>query len=92
MYSFDRDGGLFARVKIERANNTLRQAESIIRFAAERKIVKHSSLHGSRGSHARVYICRSTRIYDREFSFVADPEDYSYYYSSRFISPFFLSI
>lgn len=40
---FDRDGGLFARVKIERANNTLRQAEFIIRFAAERKIVKYSS-------------------------------------------------
>lgn len=38
-----RDGGLFARVKIERANNTLRQAEFIIRFAAERKIVKYSS-------------------------------------------------
>ncbi|TGZ54587.1 hypothetical protein DBV15_05599 [Temnothorax longispinosus] len=47
---FDRDGGLFARVKIERTNNTLRQAESIIRFAAERKIVKYGSLHGSRGS------------------------------------------
>lgn len=30
-------------MKIERANNTLRQAEFIIRFAAERKIVKYGS-------------------------------------------------
>lgn len=63
-YSFDRDGGLFARVKIERANNTLRQAESIIRFAAERKIVKYE-LAAWISRVTRALLRRSTRIYVR---------------------------